>query len=141
MIDEKKVEIDGKEFVISKLPATVGREILYKYTSAGKNILTDGNYAVSEEVMLKLMSYAGIYIDNRLVEFKTADIINNHIKGAMTLLKLEKEMWSYNFDFFTPDKISTFFSKLSELTEHKTTEILTGLLDKLSQTAKQLSKS
>ena len=141
MIEEKRVEIDGTEFVISKLPATVGREILYKYTSAGKNILTDGNYTVSEEVMLKLMSYVGVYIDNRLVEFKTADIINNHVKSAMTLLKLEKEMWSYNFDFFTPDKISTFFTKLNDLMEHKTTEILTDLLGKLSQTAKQLSKS
>ena len=141
MIEEKKVEIDGKEFVISKLPATVGREILYKYTSAGKNILTDGSYAVSEEVMLKMMSYVGVYIDNRLVEFKTADIINNHVKSAMTLLKLEKEMWSYNFDFFTPDKISTFFTKLNDLMEHKTTEILTDLLGKLSQTAKQLSEN
>ena len=137
MIEEKRVEIDGKEFVISKLPATVGREILFKYTSAGKNILTNGDYSVSEDVMLKLMSYAGVYVDNRLVEFKTADIINNHVKSAMTLLKLEKEMWSYNFDFFTPDKISTFFTKLNELTEQKTTAILTGLLDKLSQTAKQ----
>ena len=137
MIEEKKVEIDGKEFVISKLPATVGREILFKYTSAGKNILTNGDYSVSEDVMLKLLSYAGVYVDNRLVEFKTADIINNHVKSAMTLLKLEKEMWSYNFDFFTPDKISTFFTKLNELTEQKTTAMLTGLLDKLSQTAKQ----
>lgn len=141
MIEEKKVEIDGKEFVISKLPATVGREILYKYTSVGKNILTDGSYAVSEEVMLKMMSYVGVYIDNRLVKFDTPDIINNHVKSAMTLLKIEKEMWSYNFDFFTPDKISTFFTKLNALTERKTTEILTGLLDKLSQTAKQASKS
>lgn len=141
MIDEKRVEIDSKEFVISKLPATVGREILFKYTSAGKNILSDGSYAVSEEVMLKLMSYVGVYIDNRLVEFKTADIINNHVKSAMTLLKIEKEMWSYNFDFFTPDKISAFFTKLNELAEHKTTEILTVLSDKLSQTAKQPSKS
>lgn len=139
MIEEKRVEIDGKEFVVSKLPATVGREILFKYTSAGKNILTNGDYSVSEDVMLKLLSYAGVYVDNRLVEFKTADIINNHVKSAMTLLKLEKEMWSYNFDFFTPDKISTFFTKLNGLMEHKTTEILTGLLDKLSQTAKQLS--
>lgn len=137
MIEEKRVEIDGKEFVISKLPATVGREILFKYTSAGKNILTNGDYSVSEDVMLKLMSYAGVYVDNRLVEFKTADIINNHVKSAITLLKLEKEMWSYNFDFFTPDKISTFFTKLNELTEQKTTAMLTGLLDKLSQTAKQ----
>lgn len=139
MIEEKTVVVDGKEFVISKLPATVGREILYKYTSAGKNILTNGDYSVSEEVMLKMMSYVGIYVDNRLVEFKTAEVINNHVKNAMTLLKLEKEMWSYNFDFFTPDKISTFFSRLSELTEHKTTAILTGLLDKLSQTVKQHS--
>ena len=141
MIEEKKVEIDGKEFVISKLPATVGREILYKYTSAGKNILTDGNYTVSEEVMLKLMNYVGVYVDNRLNEFKTAEIINNHVKSAMTLLKIEKEMWSYNFDFFTPDKISTFFTKLSDLMERKSTEILTDLLGKLSQTAEQVSKN
>ena len=141
MIEEKRITIDGSEFVISKLPAIQGREVLFKYTAAGKNILTGGDYVVSEDIMKKLLSYAGVYVDGRLIELKTDELINNHVKSAMTLIKLEKEMMSYNFDFFTPEKISTFFQKLSESAEHKTIEMLTGLLGKLSQMEKQLSKN
>lgn len=137
MIEEKKIEIDGKEFVISKLPATVAREILYKYTAAGKNILTSGDYAISEEVMLKLMSYVGIYIDGRLIQFTSEDVINNHIKSVKTLLIIEKEMAAYNYDFFTIEKISAFLKKWRGVAEEKGIEMLTVLSQKLSQAGKQ----
>lgn len=141
MIDEKKITIDGKEFVISKLPAVVGREILFKYTAGGKNILMGGDYAVSEEVMKKLMSYIGVYVDGRLVELKTEELINNHVQSAMTLIKLEKEMMSYNFDFFTPEKISATFQKLSRLADKESMKILTALWEQLLHKDEPHSKS
>lgn len=137
MIDEKVVTIDGKEFIISKLPATVGREIVAKYAAGGKNILFGGDYEVSEKVMLKLMSYVAVNVEGRIIELKTEELINNHIKSAMTLIKLEKEMMSYNFDFFTPDTISDFLTRLTKLADKETTRILTDLLGKLLPMVKQ----
>ena len=137
MIDEKVVTIDGKEFIISKLPATVGREIVAKYAAGGKNILFGGDYEVSEKVMLKLMSYVAVNVEGRLIEVKTEELINNHIKSAMTLIKLEKEMMSYNFDFFTPDTISDFLTRLTKLADKESMRILTDLLGKLLPMVKQ----
>lgn len=139
MIEEKKITIDGREFVISKLPAVTGREILFKYTAGGKNILTGGDYQVSENVMKKLLSYTGVYIDGRLIELKSEELINNHVKSAITLLKLEKEMMSYNFDFFTPEKISTFFQKFSQLADKESMKILTALWERLLNKEEQPS--
>lgn len=137
MIEEKKITIDGKEFIISKLPATVGREIVAKYAAGGKNILFGGDYEVSEKVMLKLMSYVAVSVEGRLIELKTEELINNHVKSAMTLIKLEKEMMSYNFDFFTPDTISDFLTRLTKLADKESMRILTDLLGKLLPMVKQ----
>lgn len=137
MIEEKRVTIDGAEFVLSKLPATVGREIIAKYAAGGKNILFEGDYEVSEKVMFKLLSYVSVDVGGRLIELKTEELINNHVKSALTLMKLEKEMMSYNFDFFTPDAISAFLTKLTKLADKESMRILMGLSDKLLQMAKQ----
>lgn len=139
MIEEKRITVKGKEFVISKLPATVGREVLFKYGTS--NIPKVGNYATSEEIMLKLMQYVGVYVDGRLIELKTQELVNNHVPDATTLILLEKEMMSYNFDFFTKEKTSAFFAQLNKLVEQRGTEILTALLDKLSPKVKQRFKS
>jgi hypothetical protein len=141
MIDEKKIMVDGKEFVISKLPAVTGREILFKYTAGGKNILMGGDYTVSEEVMKKLFSYIGVYVDGRLIELKSEELINNHVQSAMTLIKLEKEMMSYNFDFFTPEKISAFFQQFHQLADKESMKILTALWERLLNKDEQHSKS
>lgn len=141
MIEEKRITIDGTEFVLSKLPAIQGREVLFKYTAGGKNILFGGDYEVSEDVMKKLLSYVGVYVDGRLIELKTDELINNHVKNAMTLIKLEKEMMSYNFDFFTPEKISTFFQRFSQLADKESMRILTDLWERLLHKDEQHSKS
>ena len=139
MIDEKKITIDGKEFVISKLPAVTGREVLFKYGAGAKNIFTGGSYQVSEEIMEKLLSYAGVYVDGRLIELKSEELINNHVKSAVTLLKLEKEMMSYNFDFFTPEKISDFCQRFLQLADNESMKILTTLWERLLNKEGQLS--
>lgn len=131
MIEEKKITIDGSEFVISKLPAVTGREVLFKYTAGGKNVLMGGDYSVSEEIMKKLLSYTGVYVDGRLIELKTDDLINNHVKNAMTLIKLEKEMMSYNFDFFTKEKVLAFCQKFHRLADKESMKILTALWEQL----------
>lgn len=92
---------DGNEhsFVISRLPATVGREILAKYPVA--NIPKLGDYGTSTEAMLLMMRYVGIERDDgSILTFKTQALIDNHVPDGEALIRLELEMLKYNTSFF-----------------------------------------
>ena len=138
MIDEKEIEVRGRKYIISKVPATVGREILFKYPTS--NIPKIGDYSASNEIMLKLMSYvAAITPDGGRIELKSQALVDNHVPNAETLILLEKEMFKYNFDFFQNGNASDFLTMLEKRTTAKGTEILTTLLAHLSQVEKQPS--
>lgn len=92
---------DGNEhpFVISRLPATVGREILAKYPVA--NIPKLGDYGTSTEAMLLMMRYVGIDRDDgSILTLKTQALIDNHVPDGEALIRLELEMLKYNTSFF-----------------------------------------
>lgn len=94
-------DIDGIEhsFVISRLPATVGREMLAKYPVA--NIPKLGDYGISTEAMLMIMRYVGIERDDgSILTFKTQALIDNHVPDGEALIRLEIEMIKYNSSFF-----------------------------------------
>lgn len=138
MIEPKEIEIRGKKYVISKVPATVGREILFKYPTS--NIPKVGDYQVSQDIMLKLMSYVGVITpDGQTIELKTQSLVDNHIPNAEVLILLEKEMFKYNFDFFQNGNASDFLKMLEKRATQKGSEILTTLLERLSQVGKQHS--
>lgn len=139
MIDEKEIEVRGKNYIISKLPATVAREVLFLYPTS--NLPKVGDYASSERVMLLLMSYVGVKINDALIPLKTKELVNNHVSDAETLLLLEKEMFKYNYDFFQSGNASTFLTQLEKRATSKGIEILTTLLERLSQAGKQPSMS
>ena len=135
MIDEKSIEVQGKEYVISKLPATVAREILFLYPSS--NIPKIGDYATSERIMLLLMSYVGVRVGDSIIPLKTKELVNNHVPDAETLILIEKEMFKYNYSFFQNGNASTFLTILEKRATTKGIEILTTLLERLSQAGKQ----
>lgn len=138
MIEPKEVIVKGKKFTISKLPATIGREVLFKYPTS--NMPKIGDYATSNEIMLKLMQYVAVEMpDGNLLELKTESLVNNHVESAEMLLLLEKEMFKYNFDFFQNGNASTFLTELERKATEKGIGILTSLLERLSQVAKQPS--
>lgn len=138
MIDEKEIEIRGRKYVISKVPATVGREILFKYPTS--NIPKIGDYAASQDIMLKMMAYvAAVTPEGQRIELKTQTLVDNHVPNAETLILLEKEMFSYNFDFFHDGNASDFLKALETRATTKGIEILTTLLERLSQAEKQHS--
>lgn len=139
MIEPKEIEVRGKTYIISKLPATVGREILFKYSTA--NLPKVGDYSESQATMLKMMKYVAVNIDGRELQLTTEEIVNNHVSSAESLIILEKEMMKYNYDFFTDGKASLFLEELRKQAGAKTTEMLTTFLGKLSQVVKQHSKN
>lgn len=147
LIDTKEVSIeyegDTLIFNISKLPATVGREIISKYPTS--NMPKIGDYQVSEETMLKLISYVErVYNDNgeiRLQALTTKALVDNHIPSWEVLAKLEMLMIEYNCSFFRNGKVSDFLNKLKRLAEPKSIETLTVSLVKLYQAVEPHLKS
>ena len=143
LIDPKEITInfEGEElkFNISKFPATVGREIISKYPVA--NMPKLGDYAVSQETMLKLMQYVERVYPDRVQVLTSETLINNHIPSWEVLAKLEVMMIEYNCSFFRNGKALDFLKKSMSLAEPKIIEMLTALSGKLSQAEKQPSKS
>jgi hypothetical protein len=139
------VDGDGveKEFIISRLPATVGREICTQYPTS--NIPKLGSYALSEELMLKLMTYVGIPKESGSTEpllmLKSKALVDNHAADFEQLMRLEAAMMEYNVSFFRGGKGSTFLSGLLQTFLQSATPTLTGLLAQFLPAGKQRSKS
>ena len=139
LIEPKEITItyEGEElkFNISKFPATVGREIISKYPIA--NMPKLGDYAISQETMLKLMKYVERVYPDRVQELSNETLINNHIPSWEVLAKLEVMMIEYNCSFFRNGKALDFLKKSMSLAEPKIIEMLTALSGKSSQAEKQ----
>jgi hypothetical protein len=102
---------DEKTFIISRLPATVGREVLAKYPVATAPKL--GDYGVSTEAMRLMMGYVAVprAMDEPL-RLKTQALIDNHVPDGQSLIKLEFEMLRYNTDFFGKEGSRDFLASL-----------------------------
>ncbi|WP_337136979.1 hypothetical protein [Morganella morganii] len=103
LIKPKEVQIkdvDGieKTFIISRLPAVTGREILAKYPLS--NAPKIGDYEISKEAMLKMMAYVCAVADGEEIPLKTQTLIDNHVPDGESLIRLELEMLKYNTSFF-----------------------------------------
>lgn len=104
---------DGNEheFVISRLPATVGREILAKYPVA--NVPKLGDYGTSTEAMLLMMKYVAVERDDgSMLRLSTQALIDNHVPDGEALIRLELEMLKYNTSFFGLAGSSDFVGSL-----------------------------
>ena len=85
-------------FIISRLPATIGREILAKYPLS--NAPKIGDYEVITEAMLKMMAYVAVEKEGQEIYLKTSTLIDNHVPDGEALIRLELEMLKYNTSFF-----------------------------------------
>lgn len=106
-------ELEGTPFILSKFPATVGREIILQYpTSAMPKI---GDYATNEALMFKIMKYVSVTIEGRdePLPLKTPQLVDAHVKDAETLMKLEWAMMNYNFAFFGNGSLSGILERVA----------------------------
>ena len=92
---------DGVEkvFILSRLPAIAGREVLAKYPVT--NIPKLGEYKASEEAMRLMMNHVAVPRDEgQPLRLSTAALIDNHVEDGEQLLRIEWEMLRYNTSFF-----------------------------------------
>lgn len=130
-------ENEELKFNIGKFPATVGREIISKYPVA--NMPKLGDYAVSEETMLKLMCYVERVYDDRVVELTSRTLVDNHIPSWEVLIKIEAYVIDYNCSFFELGKVLNSLNEWKALAKPKNIKTLMDSLVKLSQAVEQPS--
>ncbi len=104
MLEPKEIEIetahDGvKKYVLHKFDCIEGRRILTQYPLTGAPKI--GDYGENEKLMTTVLAYVAIRLnDGTTQKLTTRLLITNHVPDTDTLLKLEYEMFKYNFSFF-----------------------------------------
>lgn len=130
---------EEKEFTISRLPATVAREVVAKYpTSALPKI---GEYKTSEETMLLMMRYVAVDVDGREQRLSTKALVDNHVDDVVQLLRLEFEMLESNTGFFGRAGKRGFLDSLLQKLLSSIMPTLTPLLAQLSAQDSQRSQN
>lgn len=124
LTDQEGVE---RTYVLSRLDALTGREIVAKYPVA--NLPKLGDYAISEATMLKLLSFVGVKIEGRdePLLLSSRDLIRNHVPDWEVLARLEIEQLAYNTSFFSNGLNSASFATLMEKARPWITQMLTDL--------------
>lgn len=118
-----------KEFTISRLPCTVGREVIAKYPTS--NIPKVGDYKTSEETMLLLLRYVSVEIDGREQKLTTKALVDSHVDDVIQLIKLEYEMIEENTGFFGQGSRRGFLDSLLQKLMSSITPTLMPLLERL----------
>ena len=136
--DPKEITIDGKTFYLHHFPARMGRKIAILYVEG--NIPKLGDYATSESIMLDLMKYVTVKLENGVeIALDLPDLIDNHVTNAEMLLELERAMMEYNFSFFEHGEISALGERVMKVAEDAIVRILTRSLAQSSPAAGQPS--
>lgn len=140
LIEPKEIEINGRTYILSKVPAVLGREMILQYVPS--NLPKIGDRGISREMFLKLMAYVAVRLEGieRPQRLETETLINNHIPDGETLCRLEVEMLDYNFGFFGIGKTLNSLKRLRGLADSGI-EMLTALLGSLSAQGSQPSGS
>ncbi len=144
LIDPVEVNIkdsngDVKTFRLGKMPATVGREVLSKFTLS--NLPKVGEYDISHQAMLKMMKYVETEDGIRL---STSALVDNHVPDGEALMRIEIEMLRHNTSFFGRAGSQSLGGFLLDRIREYTpsiTQTLTGFLQQLSQQDSQPSQS
>lgn len=126
----------SKTYVLSKFPAVAGREIVTQYPTTGMPKLAQ--YEQNEEIMLKLMCYVGVRMENGdVLQLRSKELVNNHVPDFEALMRIEWAMMEYNCSFFRNGAASALFGNWSEKVQQLITKMLTGFLQPSSQKGKQ----
>jgi hypothetical protein len=130
---------EPKAYILHKFPAIAGREIVAKYPLS--NLPKLGDYGVSEEVMLKLMSYVAVDTPAGPLALNTRALVDNHVPDWEVLARLEWAMLEYNCSFFGNGQTSDFFSNIGAKAPQWISRMLTALSAQSSGADKQPSTS
>lgn len=137
LLKPKEVTIadsDGVEhtYILSRLPATDGRELVTQYPISAMPKV--GDYKVNEALMLKLLSFVAVKLDDdKELQLTTRALVDNHTYDWETLGKLEVAMMEYNVSFFGNGRGLTFLEGITRKAEQWITATLIPSLQQSSR--------
>lgn len=107
-LQPKEIQVNGKTFVIHKLPATVAIEVMARGVAGA--IPKTGDFAVVEEMMIKTMGYVAIRKPGVPDLFITSkELIDNQCVDYKTYLSVLEAIREYNDLFFIAGSLSNFY--------------------------------
>lgn len=130
LIEPKEIQVDGKTYIISKLPSTVAIEVMMR--GVGNAIPKAGDFATIEAMMLKTMSYVAIKLPNMELPLNSRELIDNHCPSWTTYMKVLEEMRGYNNLFLVSENLLTFLERVMAMLPARIRAILTPDLQPLS---------
>jgi hypothetical protein len=125
------------KYLLYKIPAVAGREILCQWPLTA--LPKVGDYSANEGVALKMLSYVAVEKNGTPIRLSTTELVDNHVPDAVVMMRIEREMFKYNFGFFLEEKVLTFFERLTGMIDSKISEMLTASLQRSSPTEKRPS--
>lgn len=131
----KSIDDGEKEFRISRVPATQGREIFTQYMPTAMPKI--GDYKSNEKLMKMLMCFVDVKAaDGSWIRLNNEVVLNSHVTDWEMLVKIELEMVKYNTNFFSPEKLSSALSKLNQTLPDRIMSMLNRLSGQLSAKSK-----
>lgn len=138
MIEPKEITIRNKKFIISKIPAFDGIEIIMNLT---KSPLTK-DVSLALDTILKLVSFTAAFDANgNKIMLTSKDLANNHVSDWEMLRDLALGMAEYNCSFFPKGGLLNSWKESVKSTKHNFALMLTSLLQRLSVAEKPPSKN
>ena len=123
-IEPKEIQVNGKTFVIHKLPATVAVEVMAR--SIGNMVPKAGEFEIVEAMMIKTMSYASVRrpgLDD--LPLNSREMIDNHCVDHKTYLAVLEEVRQYSCLFGVAGSILTFCENVIAMLPAKIRSMLT----------------
>jgi hypothetical protein len=131
LLDPKAITLtdgEGRErpFLLSKMPAFEGLEIMARYpTSLAMTAVPRlGDWAVVQDLQLKILKYVAVEINGKPMRLTTQALIDNHVGDWECLARLLLEEVRYNNSFFRNGTISDFFAEVMRTSLAKIQETL-----------------
>ena len=111
LIDKEDVEIEGKTYFISQIPATQAQRLFL----AGFGALTNKTIgSLPPAMMEELLSFCGTYNDaGTEVQFVNLGVVDMFVKDMFVLLELEHLMVRKNFSFLFDGRGEALVAQLS----------------------------
>lgn len=99
--EKEEIDINGTKFMISLLPATVGKEVFGDIVRATDGMGDIGLTCLPLHVSAKLLAYAAFYDENSWFTLEEAYRMDKACKTPWDLIDLETRMIKKNFGFLT----------------------------------------
>lgn len=127
-----------RTFVLSKMPAFEGFEIMARYPiSLATSVIPKlADWEMVKMLQLKILKYVGVPINGTPMPLSTQALVDNHCGDWECMAKLMAAEVEYNNSFFRNGTVSNFFADIAQKTMAKILEILSQSSDKLSHTEK-----